>query len=87
MNRRQLFATLGAVALAPGELWTPSRKIFLPPRGGWSAERCQDWLNYEIERELQRLGIATQSATPARVVRVSMPRAFREITFNVSVTG
>ncbi len=35
MNRRQLFAALAVVAFAPDELWTPSRKIFLPPRGGW----------------------------------------------------
>ena len=42
MNRRQLFAALGAVALAPDELWTPPRKIFLPPLGGWVREVSGD---------------------------------------------
>jgi hypothetical protein len=39
MNRRQLFAALAAAALAPGELWTPTRSIFLPPTAGWPGLR------------------------------------------------
>jgi hypothetical protein len=37
MNRRDLFKAMagGLVAVATTELWTPSRSIFLPPRGGW----------------------------------------------------
>jgi hypothetical protein len=37
VNRRQLLALLAgsAGALAAGEIWTPSRKIFLPPMDGW----------------------------------------------------
>lgn len=39
MNRRDLFASLAAAALAPGELWAPKKAIFLPPKGGWISRR------------------------------------------------
>jgi hypothetical protein len=39
LTRRGLLAALAATAIAPGELWTPKRTIFLPPRGGWDVGR------------------------------------------------
>jgi hypothetical protein len=38
MNRRGFFGLLAgsAVAAAVPELWVPSKKIFLPPVGGWT---------------------------------------------------
>ena len=37
ISRRGLFSLLSgaAVVATTGELWTPSKAIFLPPRGGW----------------------------------------------------
>jgi hypothetical protein len=39
MNRRQLLAALlGSATIATvGELLVPTRKFFLPPRGGWAS--------------------------------------------------
>lgn len=44
MNRRGLFALLGGLAVAPQELWTPSKSIFLPPRGGWVSQKVYNYL-------------------------------------------
>ena len=36
MNRRSFLTMLAAApVLVDPEIWTPSRKIFLPPKGGW----------------------------------------------------
>lgn len=53
MNRRQLLTGILAAgtAVAVGEIWTPSRTIFLPPMGGWPT--YADALSY-LETEHQR---------------------------------
>lgn len=38
MNRRGLFALLAGAVIAPGEIWAPTKKIFLPPVTGWFSE-------------------------------------------------
>lgn len=45
MNRRELLLSIGAgtLALAASELILPSRKIFLPPKGGWPNDYMRAW--------------------------------------------
>jgi hypothetical protein len=52
ITRRELFKFIGAgaVAVAAGELILPSRKIFLPPRGGWPESMVAAMLNREAQK-------------------------------------
>lgn len=51
LNRRQFFKGL-ALAGAGAALWTPTKSIFLPPRGGWySAIRMREVEQYLINTD------------------------------------
>ena len=58
ITRRGLFGLLGGAAAvaATGELWTPTKTIFLPPRGGWHSDvigmdMVREVVHYNIRRD------------------------------------
>jgi hypothetical protein len=67
MNRRQFFKfaapAIAVGALASELLWTPNRKFFLPPSGGWINHRYDDvWSIRQIKQYL-----ITSDALPSRI--------------------
>lgn len=55
MNRRQVFTLLGIAALIPGELWMPTRRIFLPPSDGWPVGTSVIGSSSEMQRIIKQI--------------------------------